>query len=110
MHITLNVEEPPPELPVQAPLKMREVKIDPLTGEDEMMRAAISAPASRGSTACATCPSSQRSSTWGKVQRNAPCPAVRGANSSTATVRWSKAAFTLPRTWASLHPGNQRSV
>ena len=79
MHITLNVEQSPPELPVQAPVKMREVKIDPLTGEDEMTPGGeprSGQPRVSRMREAAVNPNDP--STWGKVQRNAPCPCGSG--------------------------------
>jgi preprotein translocase subunit SecA len=79
MHITLNVEEPPPELPVQAPLKMREVKIDPLTGEDEMTPGGDQRAGQPRLNRLRDVPVNPNDpSTWGKVQRNAPCPCGSG--------------------------------
>jgi preprotein translocase subunit SecA len=77
MHIQVNVGEPPPPLEA-APLRMEAHHINPLTGEDEgdagpddpniaRIRVLPSGPAD---------PNDPR--TWGKVQRNAPCPCGSG--------------------------------
>jgi preprotein translocase subunit SecA len=79
MHITINVEQPPPEMPTQAPLQMREVKIDPLTGEDEMEPGAeqrAGQPRLNRSRDVPVNPNDP--TTWGKVQRNALCPCGSG--------------------------------
>ena len=79
MHIHISVEQHPPEIPADAPRQMQETKIDPLTGEDEMgggdpyrgqrtiVRQRPDVPVNPNDP-----------STWGKVQRNAPCPCGSG--------------------------------
>jgi preprotein translocase subunit SecA len=79
MHITLNVEQPPPELPTQAPLQMRATKIDPLTGEDEMEPGAEQRAGQPRLNRVRDVPVDPNDpTTWGKVQRNAPCPCGSG--------------------------------
>jgi len=80
MHIMISVEQPPPEIPKEAPRQLRASKVDPLTGEDEMggdndpyrgqrtyVRQQRDVPVDPNDP-----------STWGKVQRNAPCPCGSG--------------------------------
>jgi preprotein translocase subunit SecA len=79
MHITINVEQPPPELPTQAPLQMRETKIDPLTGEDEMAPGTDHRVGQTHFNRPRDVPVNPNDpTTWGKVQRNAPCPCGSG--------------------------------
>jgi len=79
MHITINVEQPPPEMPTQAPRQMREVKIDPLTGEDEMEPGAEQRAGQPRLNRPRDMPVNPNDpTTWGKVQRNAPCPCGSG--------------------------------
>jgi preprotein translocase subunit SecA len=83
MHIVINVEQPPPEMPTEAPREMRASKIDPLTGEDEFGNGNGAPDPYRGQR---TIVRQQRDvpvdpndpATWGKVQRNAPCPCGSG--------------------------------
>ncbi|HEY1638129.1 MAG TPA: SEC-C metal-binding domain-containing protein, partial [Rhizomicrobium sp.] len=76
MHLQINVDAPPP--PPEFSLRpMQASHINPLTGEDEMatgepMRQRIS----RLDPAVAVDPNDP--ATWGKVQRNAPCPCGSG--------------------------------
>jgi len=67
MHVQINVQ-PPPQ-PVEPPMGMlRASHIDPLTGEDEMaLPFDPNAPVDPNNP-----------QTWGKVQRNAPCPCGSG--------------------------------
>ncbi len=79
MHITINVEQPPPEMPKDMPVQMRETKIDPLTGEDQMQPG----DAARNGQPRLNRPRDlpvdpNNPATWGKVQRNAPCPCGSG--------------------------------
>jgi preprotein translocase subunit SecA len=80
MNITINVEQPPPEMPSEPPLQMRAVKIDPLTGEDEMGNSGDGYQGQR--TIVRQRPdvpvNPNDPNTWGKVQRNAPCPCGSG--------------------------------
>jgi preprotein translocase subunit SecA len=69
MHIQVSVEQPPPALE-QAPRPMQASHINPLTGEDEM-QSALAYPVD-----VAVDPNDPQ--TWGKVQRNAPCPCGSG--------------------------------
>ena len=83
MHIMISVEQPPPEIPQDAPVEMHATKIDPLTGENEMAGNGNGGDPYRGQR---TFVRQQRDvpvdpndpSTWGKVQRNAPCPCGSG--------------------------------
>jgi preprotein translocase subunit SecA len=74
----VRVEQPPPVL--AEPTQIQASHVDPLTGEDEM------APPSDGSRPPSVTIQRARNvqadpndpSTWGKVQRNAPCPCGSG--------------------------------
>jgi preprotein translocase subunit SecA len=78
MHLQVNVQ-PPPMPSDPSPLQLQASHIDPLTGEDEMAPpseqnsgySAVSRP-----RALAVDPNNPQ--TWGKVQRNAPCPCGSG--------------------------------
>jgi preprotein translocase subunit SecA len=72
MHIQISVEQPPPAIPEDAPQDIRATKIDPVTGEDEMAQG-LPPPRPRE---LAVDPNNPQ--TWGKVQRNAPCPCGSG--------------------------------
>jgi preprotein translocase subunit SecA len=79
MHIQISVEQPPPPLPEQPPREIRATKIDPLTGEDEMAPPSAQRPGQPQLSRprdVAVDPNDPR--TWGKVQRNAPCPCGSG--------------------------------
>ncbi len=68
MQVQISTGEPPPSLEPKPLPQMRESHIDPLTGEDEMGGAqAASGPADPNNPA-----------TWGRTQRNAPCPCGSG--------------------------------
>ncbi len=70
-----NVEQPPPEL--QAPQRISASHIDATTGEDEMARNAPGG-AVRAKPMANVPVNPNDPSTWGKVQRNAPCPCGSG--------------------------------
>jgi preprotein translocase subunit SecA len=77
MHIQINVQQPP-VLREPEPQQLRAVHVDPLTGEDEMAE-----PSERASTMTMPRPRNlavdpNDPNTWGKVQRNAPCPCGSG--------------------------------
>jgi preprotein translocase subunit SecA len=74
MQLQINVEKPPALEPV-APLKMQASHIDPLTGEDEMLAPQDGQRVTRLKDV-AVDPNDPK--TWGKVQRNAPCPCGSG--------------------------------
>ncbi|HEX3665194.1 MAG TPA: preprotein translocase subunit SecA [Rhizomicrobium sp.] len=75
MHLQINVEAPPPEFD-QSPGPMFASHIDPLTGEDEM---APPDPMRVRTTRMEQVPVlPDDPSTWGKIQRNAPCPCGSG--------------------------------
>ena len=77
MHVQVRMGEPPPIQEQQLP-RMEAHHINPLTGEDEF---AAPQPMTDGRRAPArTCREyrSERSSTWGKVSRNAACPCGSG--------------------------------
>ncbi len=78
MHLQVNVQ-PPPMPSDPSPLQLQASHIDPLTGEDEM------APPAEQNAGYATVSRAKQfavdpnnPSTWGKVQRNAPCPCGSG--------------------------------
>jgi preprotein translocase subunit SecA len=74
MHLQINVEAPPPPMEFAA-RPMQASHIDPLTGEDEM---APQEPRLRVSRYEDVPVNPNDPSTWGKVQRNAPCPCGSG--------------------------------
>jgi preprotein translocase subunit SecA len=75
MHLQINVEAPPPPLEFM-PGPMQASHIDPLTGEDEM---APFEPVRQRISRLEDVPVNPNDpSTWGKVQRNAPCPCGSG--------------------------------
>jgi preprotein translocase subunit SecA len=73
MHLQINVEAPPPGLESAPPIMMRAQHINPLTGEDEMNMSDEPRLHMRDLPVDPNDPS-----TWGKVQRNAPCPCGSG--------------------------------
>ncbi|HEY4115108.1 MAG TPA: preprotein translocase subunit SecA [Rhizomicrobium sp.] len=73
MHLQINVEAPPPGLESAPPIMMRAQHINPLTGEDEMNMSDEPRLRMRDLPVDPNDPS-----TWGKVQRNAPCPCGSG--------------------------------
>jgi preprotein translocase subunit SecA len=78
MHLQINVEQPPV---LSEPLQLRESHVDPLTGEDEMggdVQTLTRAPNVMVQRARNAAPDPNDPSTWGKVQRNAPCPCGSG--------------------------------
>ncbi len=75
MHIQVTAEPPP--LMDPSPLMMRATHIDPLTGEDEMGDASGDGQRTvQYARDVAVDPNDPK--TWGKVQRNAPCPCGSG--------------------------------
>jgi preprotein translocase subunit SecA len=75
MHLQINVEAPPTTLD-ESLGPMQASHIDPLTGEDEM--APLDRPSQRVSRLEELPVNPADPSTWGKVQRNAPCPCGSG--------------------------------
>ncbi|HEY1836747.1 MAG TPA: SEC-C metal-binding domain-containing protein, partial [Rhizomicrobium sp.] len=73
MHIQINIGQPPPTVQA-APRQMQEHHANPLTGEDEL--APPNALAFDRDQDVAVNPNDPK--TWGKVQRNAPCPCGSG--------------------------------
>ncbi len=77
MHIQVNVQQPPvlqePEL-----RKMHATHLDPLTGEDEMQALPGGAAAATMLRPRNAAVDPNNPNTWGKVQRNAPCPCGSG--------------------------------
>jgi len=69
MHVQISTGEPPPALEPRPMPAMRESHIDPLTGEDEMAARAAEAAGPMDPNNPAT---------WGRTQRNAPCPCGSG--------------------------------
>jgi len=73
MHLQINVEQPPP--PPKEPQRITAHHINATTGEDEMAPAAGMVRAKPMANAPVN---PNDPSTWGKVQRNAPCPCGSG--------------------------------
>jgi preprotein translocase subunit SecA len=74
MHLQINVEQPPP--PPQEPQRITAHHINATTGEDEMAPPGAGAVRARPMANVPVNPNDP--STWGKVQRNAPCPCGSG--------------------------------
>ncbi|MGB8365320.1 MAG: preprotein translocase subunit SecA [Rhizomicrobium sp.] len=77
MHIQINVEQPPPVLQ-QKPIAMQEHHINPLTGEDEGLPVNGDQGTQRITRFKDMAVNPNDPNTWGKVQRNAPCPCGSG--------------------------------
>ncbi len=75
MHIQINVEEPP-ALVERKPVAMQTHHINPITGEDEGLAGGDGTIRLARTKDAAINPNDP--STWGKVQRNAPCPCGSG--------------------------------
>jgi preprotein translocase subunit SecA len=78
MHLQINVEQPPPSFE-RKPLQMQEHHVNPLTGEDEGLNPNgddATQRITRMRSDVAVNPNDPN--TWGKVQRNAPCPCGSG--------------------------------
>ncbi len=79
MHLQINVGEPPPALEPKPLPKMQASHIDPLTGADELAPQESSyAAAMRAAREYDGPVDPNDPRTWGKVQRNAPCPCGSG--------------------------------
>jgi len=79
MHLQINVEQPPP--PLERPLpRMQAHHIDPLTGEDDAGAGFVAddQAAARIASNYDGPVDPNNPATWGKVQRNAPCPCGSG--------------------------------
>jgi preprotein translocase subunit SecA len=77
MHLQINVGEPPPAIEQRPLPQMQAHHINPLTGEDEAMMQSEAIPARL--TRLRDVPVDPNDpKTWGKVQRNAPCPCGSG--------------------------------
>jgi preprotein translocase subunit SecA len=77
MTIQINVEQPP-EVEQRPPLQMFASHVDPLTGEEEVGHGASADIPVRVVRVKDVTPDPNDPSTWGKVQRNAPCPCGSG--------------------------------
>ncbi|MBN9557725.1 MAG: preprotein translocase subunit SecA [Alphaproteobacteria bacterium] len=78
MTIQINVEQPP-EIEQRPPLQMFASHVDPLTGEEEVGgNDAFADTPVRVVRVKDVTPDPNDPSTWGKVQRNAPCPCGSG--------------------------------
>jgi preprotein translocase subunit SecA len=79
MHLQITVEQPPPTVERALP-PMSAHHIDPLTGEDDAAPGFLPAdPADARPTRMHDMPIDPNDpGTWGKVQRNAPCPCGSG--------------------------------
>ncbi len=77
MHLQINVEQPPPVME-RKPIAMQMHHINPLTGEDEGL-AVNGDEGTQRITRLKDVPVNPNDpNTWGKVQRNAPCPCGSG--------------------------------
>jgi preprotein translocase subunit SecA len=72
MHVVISTEQPPPDLTPQPLSGLRESHIDATTGQDEMALREADAM-ERGLP-----PDPSDPTTWGRSQRNAPCPCGSG--------------------------------
>jgi preprotein translocase subunit SecA len=77
MHIQIQTGEPPPPME-RAPIQMHASHLDPLTGEDEMSRDPERDGVMRTVRTYAGPVDPNDPQTWGRVQRNAPCPCGSG--------------------------------
>jgi preprotein translocase subunit SecA len=77
MHLHINVSEAPPAIEQQPLPQMQEHHINPLTGEDEAIMP-NEAPQQQLSRLRSGPVDPNDPRTWGKVQRNAPCPCGSG--------------------------------
>jgi preprotein translocase subunit SecA len=73
-HLQINVEQPPPVPQLRNPASMQASHINPLTGEEEMDQPLQATPQLRSSGPV----DPNNPATWGKVQRNSPCPCGSG--------------------------------
>jgi preprotein translocase subunit SecA len=87
MHVELAKQDEVPPLDAAELPPMEAHHVDPITGEDEFaLEAAGAGPAGNGRGAtrpararkAAAAPNPADPATWGKVQRNAPCPCGSG--------------------------------
>jgi preprotein translocase subunit SecA len=80
MHLQINVEAPPPM--IERPLPPMQVQhIDPFTGENDALPAGFGGADQPGERMARTYDGPvdpNDPGTWGKVQRNAPCPCGSG--------------------------------
>jgi preprotein translocase subunit SecA len=77
MHIQIQTGEPPPPLE-RAPIQMQAHHLNPLTGEDEMLPPDENAVQMRPVRTYDGPVDPNDPQTWGRVQRNAPCPCGSG--------------------------------
>ncbi|HEY7979318.1 MAG TPA: SEC-C metal-binding domain-containing protein, partial [Rhizomicrobium sp.] len=77
MHIQIQTGEPPPPLE-RAPIQMQAHHVNPLTGEDEMQGHDEYAGTMRPVRTYDGPIDPNDPQTWGRVQRNAPCPCGSG--------------------------------
>jgi preprotein translocase subunit SecA len=77
MHIQI-ASEPPPALVDPSPQQMRASHIDPLTGEEEIVDSMSSNAPRMVQRPRDQAVDPNNPQTWGKVQRNAPCPCGSG--------------------------------
>ncbi|HUO93464.1 MAG TPA: preprotein translocase subunit SecA [Rhizomicrobium sp.] len=77
MHLQINVEQPPPSFE-RKPIAMEAHHINPLTGEDEGLNPNGDEGAQRITRLKDVPINPNDPNTWGKVQRNAPCPCGSG--------------------------------
>ncbi|HEY2446466.1 MAG TPA: preprotein translocase subunit SecA [Rhizomicrobium sp.] len=78
MHLQISVEQPPPPIERELPI-MRAQHISPLTGEDDAGPGMSAADQAARAARLRDMPVDPNDpDTWGKVQRNAPCPCGSG--------------------------------
>ena len=77
MHIQIQTGEAPPPME-RAPIQMQAHHLDPLTGEDEMQPGGMNEGAMRPVRTYTGPVDPNDPQTWGRVQRNAPCPCGSG--------------------------------
>jgi preprotein translocase subunit SecA len=77
MHLQINVEQPP-QLMERKPIQMETHHINPLTGEDEGLAVNGDEGTQRITRLKDVAVNPNDPNTWGKVQRNAPCPCGSG--------------------------------
>jgi preprotein translocase subunit SecA len=78
MHLQINVEQPPPSFE-RKPIQMQEHHVNPITGEDEGLAVNGDDATQRITRMRSDVPVNPNDpNTWGKVQRNAPCPCGSG--------------------------------
>ncbi|MCW5723419.1 MAG: preprotein translocase subunit SecA [Maricaulaceae bacterium] len=78
MRLRVEPAAPPPDMRPQAPQNVRESRIDPRTGRDLMAPPGAAGQRPPGAAMRLAGLDPNDPSTWGKIQRNAPCPCGSG--------------------------------